>query len=138
MFVASSRQLSAQISSFMYLEDFEANDGGYTTTGPRSSWAHGVPTGSIISSSSGCGTSAWITDLSGSHNSNESSFLESIEFDFTALTTDPILRFDHNYNTEVCCDEGWVEYSTNAGGTWTKLGTSSSGLTNWNNDGFNN
>ncbi|MFT5667919.1 MAG: hypothetical protein ACI9DK_002119, partial [Vicingaceae bacterium] len=137
-FLALSWQLSAQISTFPYLEDFEANDGGYATTGTSSSWAHGVPTGSIISSSSGCGTNAWVTNLSGSYNSSESSFLESIEFDFTALTTDPILRFDHIYNTESCCDEGWVEYSTNAGSTWSKLGTSSSGLANWYNDGSNN
>ena len=137
-FLALIWQLSAQISTFPYLEDFEANDGGYATTGTSSSWAHGVPTGSIISSSSGCGTNAWVTNLSGSYNSSESSFLESIEFDFTALTTDPILRFDHIYNTESCCDEGWVEYSTNAGSTWSKLGTSSSGLANWYNDGSNN
>jgi hypothetical protein len=137
-FLALSWQLSAQISTFPYLEDFEANDGGYVTTGTSSSWAHGVPTGSIISSSNGCGTNAWVTNLSGNYNSSESSFLESIEFDFTALTTDPFLRFDHNYNTESCCDEGWVEYSTNAGSTWTKLGTSASGLANWYNDGSNN
>ncbi|MBL4706933.1 MAG: immune inhibitor A, partial [Flavobacteriales bacterium] len=135
-FLALSWQLSAQISTFPYAEDFEASDGGYVTTGTSSTWAHGTPAGSVITSSP-CGTQAWVTNLTGNYNNSENSQLESPVFDFTGLASDPVLRFDHIYETEGCCDEGWVEVSTNAGATWTKLGTSASGIANWYNDGGN-
>src|SRR5690606_1308830 len=55
-------------------------------------------------------------------------------FDMSALTADPTLSFSHIYDTESCCDEGWIEVWTASSGTWTKLGTAGSG-TNWYNDG---
>ncbi len=119
------------------MEDFESSNGSWSPTGSNSSWAHGVPSDNFITSSSACGSQAWVTNLTGDYNSSENSFIESPEFDFTGLTSDPVLRFDHIFETEGCCDEGWVEYSTDAGTNWTKLGTSSSGLANWYNDSGN-
>ncbi|MFT6922828.1 MAG: hypothetical protein ACJA1C_001835 [Crocinitomicaceae bacterium] len=127
----------AQINTFPHVEDFEANDGGWVAGGTSSSWAHGVPSGPYINGTVGCGSNAWVTNLSGDYNNNEESQIESPVYDFTALTTDPILKFDHIYETEGCCDEGWVEFSIDGGTTWTKLGTSVSGISNWYNDGGN-
>lgn len=127
-----------QISSFPYLEEFESGNGGWSAAGSNSSWDRGIPSGSFISETAGCGDTAWVTNLSGDYNSSENSQLTSPMFDFTALTSDPTIRFDHIYETESCCDEGWVEISLNGGSTWSKLGTASSGGSNWYNDASNN
>lgn len=128
----------AQINTFPHVEDFEANDGGWVASGTNSSWEHGVPAGPYISGSVGCGSNAWVTNLTGDYSNNENSQIESPVYDFTALTSDPILKFDHIFETEGCCDEGWVEFSIDGGTIWTKLGTSASGISNWYNDAGNN
>lgn len=118
-----------------YTEDFEADNGGWTAGGANFSWAHGAPAGTVIAAAGG-GTNAWVTNLSGNYPSNESSWVRSGCFDFSAVATDPTLSFQHIFETESCCDEGWVEVWTASTGTWTKLGDGSMG-TNWYNDTTN-
>ena len=123
---------SIPIASFPYSEGFETSSGGWTASGAASSWAWGTPTGTVIASAA-TGTGAWATNLSGAHNDNELSYLESPCFDLSAQTMDPVLRFSLTFETEACCDEGWVDVSTDGGVTWTKsidLG----GAFNWYND----
>ncbi|NQX85505.1 MAG: hypothetical protein HRT67_06320, partial [Flavobacteriaceae bacterium] len=76
-----SLNISAQITSYPYSEDFETDDGGWvadnTTNG---TWALGAPTGAVINSA-GSGTNAWVTNLSGDYNSNENSWVTSPVFD---------------------------------------------------------
>lgn len=121
-----------------YREDFENNSGFWTplsnNTTPAS-WEYGLPNGNIISSA-GSGNQAWVTNLSGNYNNREFSFLTSPCFDFSGLTEDPLLSFLFNLETESCCDEIWVEVSTDGGKNWGKLGAAGSGL-NWYNDTFN-
>lgn len=117
-----------------FAEDFDADDGGFTVSGTNASWEHGEPSGSFISGPAS-GTGAWVTGLSGSYDSDELSYLTSPCFDFSALSSDPTLAFSHIYQTESCCDRGWIEVSTDGGATWNKLGTASSG-TNWYDDGL--
>ncbi|MCF8258521.1 MAG: T9SS type A sorting domain-containing protein [Flavobacteriales bacterium] len=50
---------------------------------------------------------------------------------------DPILSFAHIYNTESCCDEGWVDVSIDGGVTWNKVGNFGEGE-NWYNNTFSN
>jgi len=104
-----------------YRETFEGSDGGWTTGGTSSSWAYGEPMGDEIAAAYG-GTGAWVTNLSGDYNSNEMSWVQSPAIDLSAASDDPVLEFALNHETESCCDEGWVEVSTD-GTTWTKLGT---------------
>jgi len=52
-----------------------------------------------------------------------------------SASADPVLTFQHIYQTESCCDEGWVEISSPATGGWVKLGSAGSG-TNWYNDTY--
>lgn len=117
------------------VEAFDANDGGFTTGGTASSWAWGVPQNTVITQES-AGDGEWVTNLTGNYNSSESSFIESPAYDFGPVTTDPVLRFSHIFRTEACCDEGWVETSTDGGTRWSKLGAAGEGF-NWYNDATN-
>ena len=123
------------ISTFPYTEGFESGTGGWTSSGTLSSWARGIPNGAIISSAAS-GQYAWITNLTGDYNNSELSYLESPTLNFSALAADPILYFSHTFITEQCCDEGWIETSTNGGLTWTKL-LDNGGAIEWYNEIFN-
>jgi|GEM_PF-2598854 len=127
------------ITSFPYMNDFEADNGNWLVSGTNASWQYGVPTDTVITTSAS-GTNAWVTNLSGDYNNSESSYLTSPSFDMSSLGSDPIVRFNLIYETESCCDEGWFEYSTNGGQTWTKATNAQlNGYTNtssnwWNGD----
>ncbi|MCB0637924.1 MAG: T9SS type A sorting domain-containing protein, partial [Lewinella sp.] len=71
------------------------------------------------------------------YNSSEFSYLLSPCLDFSTLAEDPSLSFSLFFDSESCCDEGWVEVSTDGGESWTKVGTSGTGV-NWYNDSGNN
>jgi hypothetical protein len=111
-----------------YLESFESNDGGWYTRGNNSSWQWGAPAKTIINKAPN-GTNAWVTNLTGNYNDNEFSYLYSPCFDLSGLTQ-PVLSFSHIFNIETDYDYTWVEYSTDGGITWNKMGTMGTG-TNW-------
>lgn len=118
-------------------EDFETCPAGWTTnaTAGTSSWACGTPAATFITAAAG-GTRAWVTNLTGTYTNNQTSFLTSPVMDFSTAGADPVLSFDHIFETESCCDEGWVEVSTDGGTTWRKVGAAGQG-SNWYNDTFN-
>jgi hypothetical protein len=117
------------ITSYPYLEGFESNNGYWYTGGIVSSWQWGAPAKTIINKAAN-GNNAWVTSLTGTHNSSEFSYLYSPCFDLSGLAQ-PVLSFSHIFRTEddCDCDYHWVEYSLDDI-TWTKLGNASSG-TNW-------
>jgi hypothetical protein len=108
------------VTGLPYSESFENGPGGWTTSGTNSSWAVGAPSGLTIATA-GHGTQAFVTNLSGDYNNDEVSYLESPCLDFSALTNDPEISFLHTYITESCCDEGWLDMSTDGGVTWSKV-----------------
>jgi len=118
-----------------YAEGFETGAGGWTVLGENPSWERGEPRGVFITSAAE-GDNAFVTNLDGEYETDELSYLMSPCFDFSDLGADPTLSFGHIFRTEACCDESWVEISTNGGMTWRKLGSSATG-TNWYNDGAN-
>ncbi len=124
---------SPVINSFPYLEGFESSTANWYSRGQNSSWQWGTPTKSIINKAAN-GTRAWVTNLTGRYNTNENSYLYSPCFDLSGLTQ-PVLSFSHIFQMEdgTPADYNWVEYSTNGGVTWTRLGTNGAG-TNWYND----
>ncbi|MFK7989863.1 MAG: MopE-related protein [Sandaracinaceae bacterium] len=107
--------------AFLYTEDFETDDGGWTVGGERGSWEHGEPDDAFIDAAAS-GTNAWVTDLNGSYDANEDGWIESPPLDMSTALTDPILRFALIFETETCCDFAWVEVSTDAGASWRKVG----------------
>ena len=124
------------ISTFPYIETFEADNGQWSSSGAGDVWEWGIPANSIINSAAGCGTNAWVTNLTGDYNNNSMNYLESPCMDMSTLTVDPTIRFDFIFETETNFDEAWLEMTVDNGVTWTKVGTSGTGL-NWYNDATN-
>lgn len=125
------------IDELPYLEDFETWSGGWRS-GPasvNSSWQFGQPAAPMLNMAAS-GQNAWVTNLTGTYNNSEVSYLESPCVDFSNLTEDPRLVFSLWFDSEGCCDEGWVESSIDGGQTWSKVGASGTGL-NWYNDAGN-
>lgn len=129
---------SPVVNSLPYFEDFEASEGGWYSeiaSGTAESWQWGEPVATFIPQANS-GVNAWVTNLSGQYQNTENSYLVSPCFDFSGMVLDPVLSFAHIYNTEACCDEGWVDISFDGGETWQKVGQSGSGE-NWYNDAGN-
>ncbi|MBP9151720.1 MAG: T9SS type A sorting domain-containing protein [Flavobacteriales bacterium] len=124
------------LSTLPYLEGFEAGPAGWVAGGTSSTWELGDPQGVFIDTANS-GINAWVTNLDGAYATSEQSYIESPCFDFSALTIDPILEFAQIFQTESCCDEGYVDISFNGGTTWARLGVAGEG-TNWYNNTFNN
>lgn len=124
---------SPVITSFPYLENFEAGSGYWYADGKNTSWQYGTPASTKINSAAS-GAKAWKTKLQGNYNDLELSYLYSPCFDLTGMTT-PTLSFSLALDLEDCgaqlCDGAWVEYSAD-GNTWIKLGANGQG-TNWYN-----
>lgn len=122
------------VTEYPYFIDFEEWSGGWMLgeDSENPSWAFGEPNG-IELTSAASGVNAWVTNLEGDYNVSELSYLVSPCMDFSGLTEDPRMTFSLYFDTESCCDEGWVEMSLDGGETWTKVGTSGTGV-NWYND----
>ncbi|MEO6283769.1 MAG: S8 family serine peptidase [Dyadobacter sp.] len=121
------------ISTFPYLENFETNNGFWYAKGTNSSWQYGTPVSAVIKTAAS-GNKIWKTNLAGTHNDKEESYLYSPCFEVAGLAA-PTLSFSVVLDLEVCdptpCDIVYVEYSGN-GGAWTRLGAAGQG-TNWYN-----
>lgn len=125
------------VSTFPYLQNFEADNGLWYTDGKKSSWEYGTPASQKINRAAS-GSKAWKTSLVGNYNDLEQSYLYSPCFDVTGMTT-PTLSFSVALDLEDCgsgslCDAAYIEYSSD-GNTWTRLGLYGQG-TNWYNKNF--
>ena len=114
-----------------YTEGFEAGAGGWFSYGTSNSWARGRPAAGIGGTPDG--DFAWVTNPTGTYNNNESSYVESPCLDFSSAEGDGIFTFQHWFDTESCCDEGWLELSTDGGATWRKV-LAGAVAQNWYND----
>ncbi|WP_425422530.1 T9SS type A sorting domain-containing protein [Phaeodactylibacter xiamenensis] len=128
-----------EVTTYPYYQTFEEWGGGWTVeqngTG-EATWEYGVPAGTLINSAVS-GENAWVTNLDGDYNNSEISYLISPCLDFSSLDEDPRIAFFMNFESESCCDELWLEVSTDDGETWSKVGVAGTGV-NWYNDTFNN
>lgn len=126
------------VDTYPYFDPYEEWSGGWQVTATGfglPSWEYGTPSGNMISSAAS-GSGAWVTNLDGTYNNNEVSYLTSPCLDFSSLTEDPRIAFNLYFDSESCCDEAWVEVSTDGGETWSKVGTAETGI-NWYNDNVN-
>ncbi|WP_299225205.1 gliding motility-associated C-terminal domain-containing protein [uncultured Psychroserpens sp.] len=133
LFVFSIWHANAQITSYPYFEDFESGDGGWIVDNPANgSWELGVPANTIINSADS-GTNAWVTNLTGNYNTNESAAVVSPVFDFTGISA-PSIEFSIWWNAEFSWDGMVLQSSIDGGGSWQNVGDLGD-PNNWFNDG---
>ncbi len=127
---------SPTITSFPYLENFEAGDGYWYTGGKNNTWEYGTPSATKISRAAS-GSKAWKTNLAGTYKDQTLSYLYSPCFNITGMTN-PTLSLSIALDLEDCggtlCDGAYMEYSTD-GSSWTRLGAAGQG-TNWYNKSY--
>ena len=118
----------------VYASDFDSSNGGWTVGGTRPSWEWGQPDGAQIQAPDG--DLAWVTNLTGPYADSELSWIESPALDLTSASWDARVDFEMNFQTEMCCDEVYLELSRDNGATWERV-VASGTPTNWYNDTTN-
>lgn len=118
------------VNSYPYLEDFEADTGGWYSVGGL--WEWGSPNGPSINTNAPNGVNSWMTDLDANYPDNALAFVQSPCFDFSALTN-PWIRLDINVASEFSWDGAILQASTNSGTTWSTVGAFGD-PGNWYND----
>ncbi len=108
------------VSTFPYTQGFESGAGDWVAGGTASSWALGTPAGTVINSAA-TGTKAWKTNLAGTYNNNEQSFVESPCFNFTSVSM-PTISFKIWWNMENSFDKAALQSSIDGGTTWQHVG----------------
>ena len=106
---------------YPYIESFENGSGGWVAQGINNSWEWGVPATDMVIDQAADGTNAWVTNLSGTYNSGEKSWVNSPCFDFSTIER-PMISFKIWSHTEEQKSGAIVECSTDGGVTWTVLG----------------
>lgn len=119
------------ISTFPYSEGFENGNGGWIAEGLNSTWAAGVPAGTVINSAAN-GLNAYVTNLSGLYNNDDASYIVGPCFDFTTLNA-PQLKMNIWYESESSWDGAVLEMTIDNGLTWTQVGAFGN-PNNWYND----
>jgi hypothetical protein len=98
-----------------YTSGFEQDTTFWFDSGVNSSWYHGMPSSTKISSAAE-GIKCWKTDYSGYYNLYEHSYLTSPCFSFTGKVL-PMINLKYSYITYPK-DGAIMEYSTDQGLTW--------------------
>ncbi len=126
------------VSSLPYAQNFDTlGNNGWTSVSLNSrynSWALGTPTKAFMNGAYSA-PNAYVTNLTGNYGGfgDEEAALVSPQFDFSTITSDPILRFrnKHKTNNDPGWDCGVVEISIN-NGPWTRLNNQTGTGTNFN------
>ncbi len=111
-----AKQAAALIVNFS--QDFEATNGGFTSTGrPDPNWQWGMPESPRPPAHSG--NNAWGAALAGQYPNTADWRLNSVSF--VAVQDTPVLAFYHWILTERRYDGGNLKLSTDGGANWTLL-----------------
>ncbi|GAB4403385.1 MAG: hypothetical protein OHK0039_02500 [Bacteroidia bacterium] len=111
-----------EINAFPYEQSFEAGPAGWIAGGSASSWELGIPANPHIQGAAS-GTQAWITDRLGAHNSYETSWVISPCFNMIAAGTGNWVSMRVWWESEAGWDGAALQATTNAGQTWTTIGS---------------
>ncbi len=111
------------VNSFPYIQNFEGTtDSDWATTAVNNGgneWGRGIISKPAINAAHS-GTNAWITKQTGNYSAILNCALVSPYFDFSSLSSEPILSFWQNLMVETGWDAGILESSTD-GVNWTKV-----------------
>jgi len=108
-----------QISSYPYFQPFEAPN-GWISEGRRSSWELGTPAGETINAAYS-GSRSWVTNLDGTYDSLEQSFVLGPSFDLRSLDR-PMLSLSTWSHTQEGFDGAAIQFSLDGGINWENLG----------------
>ncbi|MDX5347211.1 MAG: T9SS type A sorting domain-containing protein [Hymenobacteraceae bacterium] len=105
-----------------YIQNFEANKGGWFEGGANRTWAFGTPNKSTIRGAAS-GSNAWVTGGlgTGTYNANEFSYVESPCMDFSQLSS-PVVEMKVWWSSEFNQDGAALQVSTNGGQSWITVG----------------
>nr|MDA3778986.1 T9SS type A sorting domain-containing protein [Bacteroidales bacterium] len=112
-----------------YYENFENNYGYYLSGGRNSTWEYGIPNGTLIDNAAS-GDNAWLTNLSGNYNYNDSSYLESPCFNF-AGSDSIVFEFKCKGISEDKTDGLALLYSIDDGVSWSLVNDDNDYYWNW-------
>ena len=106
--------------SYVYTQDFEASDGGYTHAGAQDDWAWGSVSGWPYGCASG--TKCWGTNLTGHYSDNSTAVLTSPVITLTDVPTGTVLSvsWQQAWHMEKGWDFAYAEVSIN-GGAWQSM-----------------
>jgi hypothetical protein len=125
--------VSAQITSYPYVEDFESGTNGWTievpSTSPVTSWQLGIPSGTDINTAAS-GNNAWVTNLNGDYLPNENGWLQSPAFDFSSMIS-PYIQFKLFWECEYEYDGAVMQSSVDSGSSWQNIGFWRGPVVNW-------
>ncbi len=122
------------VTTYPYVQDFEAGQGGWVSGGTNNSWAYGTPSKPTINTAAS-GTKCWVNGgLTGSsYNPSENSFVIGPCFNFSSLQN-PVISLKINYVTENNWDGVVLQSSINNGASWQRVGNLGDPF-NWYNNG---
>lgn len=123
------------ISSFPYLENFEAGQGGWVEDNTiNGSWAFGTPAKTTITGAAS-GNNAFTTGGLGvgQYNPNENGWVLGPCFDFTTLDSGSYVGVKVWWNSEFSWDGGNIQWSEDDGASWNNIGVFGS-PNNWYTD----
>lgn len=109
------------VDAFPYLADFEIDEQDWRAEGIASSWTWGTPAKTIINGA-GSGFRAWTTGgEAGNYNNGEKSWVTGPCFDLSNVCR-PFLRMKIAWESESTWDGAVLQYSTNHGNSWVRIG----------------
>jgi PKD repeat protein len=110
------------VSTYPYLEDFEAGNGGWLPGGVNSTWAYGTPAKTTIIGAAS-GTKAYVTGGlgTGTYSNQDQSYVLGPCFDLSSLQN-PWVSLKIWWMSESGWDGSNLQYSTNFGTTWQNVG----------------
>ncbi len=94
-----------------------------STVDSTMTWEFNVPSGLVLTSTE----KMWITNASGAYKPNDVSYVNSPCFDLTGFSR-PLISIQYLNDTQPSRDGAVLEYSTNSGLTWIKLGDPLTGI----------
>jgi len=104
---------------YVWFQDFEANNGGFTVSG-TTSWAWGAPTSGPGAAHSGA--NVWGTNLAGNYNNSEDGYITSPAIDLSAYAGQtPIVQWFQYLDSEPNYDFASMQVSKDGGTTWTPV-----------------
>ena len=106
-----------------YNYDFEENENDFWESGgTNNSWEWGIPSGSVITPDEGASDHTWITNMDGTYNNNENSFVSSPCFDFKEKDF-PVITLRIYSDGQPGEDGAHFQYSLDEGLTWKNVDT---------------